>query len=82
MIIGPNQLFAFLCGKFFISGSKNSKKSSIQQYVVKVVEKVCYIYHRIPNKSPRLIEIFKYIFGLIFGGLHFGGAYIRGAFCA
>ena len=40
------------------------------------------IYRKIPNVSPRLIEVFKHFLGGLYsGGLMFGGAYIRRAFC-
>ena len=41
-----------------------------------------YIYRKIPNVSPGLIEVFKHFLGGLYsGGLTFGGAYIRRAFC-
>ena len=40
------------------------------------------IYRKIPNVSPGLIKVFKhFLVGLYSGGLIFGGAYIRRAFC-
>ena len=40
------------------------------------------VYRKIPNISPRLIEVRKHFLGAyIRGGLIFGGAYIRRAFC-
>ena len=39
-------------------------------------------YRKIPNVSPGLIEVFKHFLGGLYsGGLTFGGAYIRRAFC-
>ena len=39
-------------------------------------------YRKIPNVSPGLIEVFKHFLGGLYsGGLIFGGAYIRRAFC-
>ena len=41
-----------------------------------------YTYRKIPNVSPGLIEVFKHFLGGLYsGGLTFGGAYIRRAFC-
>ena len=41
-----------------------------------------YLYRKIPNVSPGLIEVFKHFLGGLYsGGLIFGGAYIRRAFC-
>ena len=41
-----------------------------------------HIYRKIPNVSPGLIEVFKHFLGGLYsGGLTFGGAYIRRAFC-
>ena len=40
------------------------------------------VYRKIPNVSPGLIEVFKHFLGGLYsGGLIFGGAYIRRAFC-
>ena len=40
------------------------------------------LYRKIPNVSPGLIEVRKYIFGGLYsGGAYIRGAYIRRAFC-
>ena len=43
---------------------------------------VIVLHRKIPNVSPGLIEVFKHFLGGLYsGGLIFGGAYIRRAFC-
>ena len=43
---------------------------------------VLFAYRKIPNISPGLIEVRKHFLGGLYsGGLIFGGAYIRRAFC-
>ena len=53
-------------------------------YLIIQEKSVIYIkkYRKIPNISPGLIEVRKHFLGGLYsGGLIFGGAYIRRAFC-